>query len=162
MATDPSKVFEIIERCGTGGGSLIAMLQQIQAEYHYLPRDALVLIAERTGLPLSDVFSTATFYNAFSLTPRGRHLVSVCLGTACHVKGAEKLTDKIARELDIEPGGTSDDLEFSLEKVRCIGCCALAPVVRIDDDTYGHLTQRKIPSVLKKYEREKDDEDTQS
>ncbi|TET46135.1 NAD(P)H-dependent oxidoreductase subunit E [candidate division TA06 bacterium] len=161
MISNPGKISSIIESFGAAGGSLISMLQEIQAEYHYLPRDALVLIAERTGLPLSQVFSTATFYNAFSLTPRGKHLISVCLGTACHVRGGPKITDKIGRELNVEAGATTDDLQFTLETVRCVGCCALAPVVRIDEDTHGHVTQKKVPAILKKYARgDKQDEDT--
>lgn len=132
--------------------SLIAVMEELQARYRYLPQDALILVSERLGVPLSQVYSVATFYNAFSLVPKGEHLVSVCLGTACHVKGGDKILDKIRRELNLESGDTTEDYRFTVEEVRCLGCCSLSPVVRIDNDTYAHLTQERVPKVLKKYQ----------
>ena len=150
----PSEIESVIERQASEGASLISILEAIQEKYHYLPQNALILISERLNLPLSQVYSVATFYNVFSLTPQGEHLISVCLGTACHVKGGEKILEKLGRELNIESGETTKDFQFTLEKVRCIGCCALAPVIRIDENTYGHLVQEKIPRILKKYKKD--------
>jgi len=133
--------------------SLIAILENVQEVFHYLPEEILILLSERLSLPLSRVYSVATFYNAFSLEPRGEHLISVCLGTACHVKGGQNILSRLERELGIEVGRTTEDLTFSLEKVRCIGCCSISPVIRVDDDTYGHLEAEKVPSVLKRYRR---------
>ena len=142
-----------IEKYGSKHSALIAILQEIQDKYRYLPKKSLLLVSEILGLPISQTYSVATFYNAFSLTPKGEHQISLCLGTACHVKGGERILEKIARELSMESAGTSKDLQFTLEPVRCLGCCSLAPVMRIDDDTYGRLTQERIPKILKKYKK---------
>ncbi len=153
-----SIVFEIedvLDRYPSKPEALITIMQDLQARLRYLPEEGLVLIAERLNVPLSKVYSVATFYNAFSLKPKGKHLVHICLGTACHVKGAGDLLDKLKRELDVEEGETTTDKEFTLEAVRCIGCCSLAPVIRIDDDTYGNLKQEKIGSILEKYGKNK-------
>jgi NADH-quinone oxidoreductase subunit E len=109
-------------------------------------------VAIRLGLPLSAVLRVATFYNVFSLKPRGRHTISVCLGTACFVKGSGMLLDKLRRELGIEEGETTSDQRFTLEGVRCIGCCALAPALRIDGQTFAHVRQSQVASILKKYD----------
>ena len=130
---------------------LVGVLQEVQSEFNYLPEEALELVAEGLSIPVSRVYSVATFYKAFSLVPRGEFMVSVCTGTACHVRGAPLLTGQLERELDIDVGGTTGDLKFSLEEVRCVGCCSLAPVVRIGEDTHGKLTQRQMTRVLKKY-----------
>jgi NADH-quinone oxidoreductase subunit E len=137
-------------------GSLISVLEDIQDRYHFLPKDALILVSERLGIPLSQTYSIATFYNAFSLVPKGKHLVSVCLGTACHVKGGGDILGKIRRELDLDSRETTEDFQFTVEEVRCLGCCSLSPVVRIDNDTYAHMTQEQVPRILKKYQREKE------
>ena len=143
----------LIEKYGSKHSALIAILQEIQDKYRYLPKKSLLLVSEMLGLPISQTYSVATFYNAFSLTPKGEHQISLCLGTACHVKGGERILEKIARELGMESAGTSKDLQFTLEPVRCLGCCSLAPVMRIDDDTYGRLTQERIPKILKNYKK---------
>jgi NADH-quinone oxidoreductase subunit E len=104
---------------------LISLLQDIQAEFNYLPQDVLVRVSQKLDIPLSQVFSVATFFKAFSLKPRGRHLVTVCLGTACHVRGAQRMVDKIERDYALKPGDTTEDLRFTLETVNCLGCCAL-------------------------------------
>ncbi len=137
---------------GEARGALLAILQQINREYRYLPREVLEYVARRVDMPLSAVLRVATFYNVFSLTPRGRHTISVCIGTACFVKGSGMLLEKLTRELAIEEGGTTDDQRFTLEGVRCIGCCALGPAMRIDGETYAHVRQNQIPSILKRYE----------
>jgi NADH:ubiquinone oxidoreductase subunit E len=133
--------------------NLIPLLQELQAQFHYLPEDALRAVARRLRVPFSEVFHVATFYNCFSLEPRGRHHVRVCLGTACHVRGGQRILDKVLRELNLPASGTTADYEFTVEPVRCIGCCGLAPVVRVDQNTYGHLMQTRIPGILKRYNK---------
>jgi len=131
--------------------NLIPVLEEIQSQFHYLPEEALRTVSRRFKVPLTQVYHVATFYNCLSLEPRGRHQVRVCLGTACHVRGAQRVMDKVLRELDLPAGGTTSDFEFSVEPVRCLGCCALAPVVRVDQRTYGHLVQSRVPKILKAY-----------
>lgn len=131
--------------------NLIPVLQEFQAELHYLPEDALRAVARQFRIPLRQVFHVATFYNCFSLEPRGRHQIRVCLGTACHVRGGQRILDKVLRELDLPASGTTPDLGFSVEPVRCLGCCALAPVMRVDQRTYGHLLQSRVSRILKGY-----------
>lgn len=130
---------------------LIALLQEIQERFHYLPEEALRVVAHRLRLPLTEIFHVATFYNCFSLEPVGVHLVQVCMGTACHVRGAGRVLDRFLRDLKLAEPGTTRDHEFTLRTVRCVGCCALAPVVRVDANTHPHLTQAKVPGLLKKY-----------
>jgi NADH-quinone oxidoreductase subunit E len=131
---------------------LISYLQDIQKDLNYLPQDALRFVARRVGVSLPRVYSIATFYKAFSLKPRGRHLIHVCLGTACHVRGGGKLLESFERELGIASGETTYDNKFSLEPVRCLGCCGLAPVFMIDGKFYGKMTQDKIPEIVARYE----------
>ena len=145
------KIETILERYPQGRESLISILQDVQIEYFYLPRNALLLVAERLGLPISLVYRVATFYNAFSLKPRGKHVVTVCLGTACHVKGGSRILESLEKQLDIKVGQTTPDMKFTLESVRCIGCCGLSPVITIGDDLYGKVTQAQLPKIIKKY-----------
>ena len=144
-------VQRIVNKHGKKEAGLIAMLQDIQKEKGYLPKEDLTRIASEVKVPLSRLFSLATFYTAFSLVPRGRHCVNVCLGTACHVRGGAKLLDKLERDLDIKPGETTEDKRFTLEAVRCVGCCGLAPVVVIDDNFHGKLNQKGLDKVLERY-----------
>ena len=130
---------------------LICILQDIQNVYEYLPRDVLVYVSEKLDIPLIQVYGVATFFKAFSLFPRGGHTCTVCLGTACHVRGAEKVLDKLKRTLDIEVGETTKDMQFSLKTVNCLGACALGPIVEIDGKYHGHMTSNKVESVLRKY-----------
>jgi NADH-quinone oxidoreductase subunit E len=130
---------------------LIALLQDIQAEFNYIPKDTLVKISQKLELPLSQVFSVATFFQAFSLKPRGRHVVTVCLGTACHVKGGQRIVDKMARDYKLNPGETSEDEKFTLETVNCLGCCALGPVVVVDGKYNSQVTPDKLDKILKEY-----------
>jgi NADH-quinone oxidoreductase subunit E len=132
--------------------SLIAILEDVQDEFRFLPEEALVLIGSRIGVPASRVYSVATFYNAFSLIPKGRHVVSVCLGTACHVKGAGDILDGLRKEMKADSSGTTEDLMFTIEDVRCLGCCSIAPVVKVDDEVYGHTSRGKALATLTGYE----------
>ena len=129
--------------------TLLSVLQDIQAKYGYLPEEKLIETSKTLDMPLIDVYGVATFYKSFSLTPRGRHQVKVCLGTACHVRGANRIGKEIERKLAIGPGETSEDGEFSLETVMCLGCCAIGPVVVIDGKYYGQVTPTKVESILR-------------
>ena len=130
---------------------IVDILQDIQSEIGYLPKDALVETGKQLDVPVSRVYSVATFFKAFSLTKRGRHLVSVCMGTACHVRGAVKVLEQIEQELKVNRGGTTKDLKFTLETVNCVGACALGPMVIIGEDYHGEMTPEGITSVLKEY-----------
>jgi NADH-quinone oxidoreductase subunit E len=140
-----NKILAIFE--GEKGG-LISILQRIQEEFGYLPEDALSSIADFLKLPLSQVFSVATFYDHFYLTRRGDHLVSVCQGTACHVLGARDILETAENCLGIKKGQTTPDYKFSLERVACIGSCALAPVVLVNDEVHSKMTARKVKKLL--------------
>lgn len=129
--------------------TLLSVLQDIQAKYGYLPEEELIETAETFDVPLIDVYGIATFYKSFSLTPRGRHQVKVCLGTACHVRGASRIGKGVERKLAIKPGETSEDGEFSLETVMCLGCCSIGPVVVVDGRYYGKVTTAKLESILR-------------
>ncbi len=129
---------------------LIPMLQAVQDEYGYLPEESFEEIASHAGIPTSKVYGTATFYSQFYFSPRGDYEIKVCLGTACHVRGAMQIMDAFERELDICCGETTSDQRFSLERVNCVGSCALAPVVMIEDDVYGRVEAKKAKEVLEK------------
>ena len=143
---------QLVETFGSNGAHtpLIAVLEEIQATYHYLPREAMILVSDRLGVPLSQVYSVATFYHAFSLEPRGKHTVSVCTGTACHVRGTVQVLDHLETKLNIAPGETTHDREFTLETVNCLGCCALGPVVVLDGEYEGQMTTGKVDRLLKR------------
>jgi len=129
--------------------NLLSILQDIQTECGYLPEEKLIETAKTLGMPLIDVCGVATFYKSFSLKPRGRHLVKVCLGTACHVRAASRIVDEIGRKLNVRPGETSENGDFSLETVMCLGCCAIGPVVVIDGKYHGQVTPTKVESILR-------------
>lgn len=131
-------------------GSLIGILQEIQDKYNYLPTQALKEIAEETGRSLVDIYGVATFYRSFSLAPRGRHLVSVCLGTACHVRGAPGVVEEFERRLEIRAGKTTADDEFTLETVNCLGACALGPIVVVDGRYFSKVSAEKVVKILKR------------
>jgi NADH:ubiquinone oxidoreductase subunit E len=135
--------------------ALIAILQDIQAAYNYLPREALEAVAGSLKIPLIDVIGVATFYRAFSLKPRGRHLVTVCLGTACHVRGGPKILSEFEKRLAVEPGETTPDKQFTLETVACLGCCAIGPVVVVDGTYHAQTTTGKVDAILRKYAAKK-------
>lgn len=145
------KVQSVLDNYDNDRGMLVAILQDIQAEYNYLPREVLEQVSKSLDVPLSQVYSVATFFKALSLIPRGRHLINVCLGTACHVRGAVRVLEAIERDLDIKPGGTTPDLKFTLETVNCVGACALGPVVIVDGEYYGQMKTEKVKGVLQNY-----------
>jgi NADH-quinone oxidoreductase subunit E len=131
--------------------ALIAILQDVQAEYSYLPREALQQVARSVGVPLIDVIGVATFYRAFSLKPRGKHVVTVCMGTACHVRGGPKILEESERRLGVASGDTTEDGKFTLETVACLGCCAIGPVVVVDGDYHAQTSIRKVETIIKQY-----------
>jgi NADH-quinone oxidoreductase subunit E len=138
----------IIDKQLGARGGLISILEGIQAKYGYLPEEALRVVAERTNRSMVDIYGVATFYRAFSLEPRGRHLCSVCTGTACHVRNAPAVADEFQRQLGVGPGETTEDREFSLETVNCLGACALGPVVVVDGHYFPQVTTRQIPEII--------------
>jgi len=144
-------ITEIIGKYEADQSSLIAVLQDIQEHLGYLPKDTLSQVSKELNVPLSRVLSLATFYSAFSLQPKGKHPIHVCMGTACHVRGAQPVLEAFERELGIKEGDTTKDLKFSLDTVRCVGCCGLAPVVMMGEDVHGKISQSKVSRVLKKY-----------
>ena len=145
------KVNQVLEKHQRDKALLVDILQDIQAEIGYLPKEALEEASRGLGLPASRVYSVATFFKAFSLTPRGRHLINVCMGTACHVRGAVKVLEKIEQVLGVKRGETTKDLKFTLETVNCVGACALGPMVIVGEDYHGEMTPEGIVSVLKEY-----------
>ncbi|MBM4036877.1 MAG: FAD-dependent oxidoreductase [Planctomycetes bacterium] len=146
-----AEVNRIIAEHGNRPSSIVPVLQDINNKYHWLPPGAVGRISEAVGLPLARVLRIATFYNMFSLQPRGKHLIRICLGTACHVKGAGRIVERLERELDVKAGGTTRDRRFTLEAVRCLGCCGLAPVGTINDDVHGKMTPAQFVKVLDNY-----------
>ena len=149
----------VLEHYDETRDNLIPILQEIQAEFHYLPESALREVAEALRVSLTDVFHVATFYNCFSLEPVGDHVVQVCMGTACHVRGAPRVLDRILRELKLGQTGTTEDRQFTVRTVRCIGCCGLAPVLRVDANTHPHMAQAKVRGILKKYRRREEEKE---
>jgi NADH-quinone oxidoreductase subunit E len=146
------KIDRIIENFSKSGGSLIGLLQDVSESMGYLPEKALERISEKLNVPLSHLYSLTTFYTSFRLEPMGKHRCSVCVGTACHVKGATGVVEAIERELNIKAGDTTKDGHFTLETVNCLGACALGPLVVIDEDYHGKLDQRKAVKLIKQYE----------
>lgn len=145
---DLSQLDGIVQGRGSDPFDVMEVLQDIQAAYHYLPEEALCRVSDMMSVPLIEVFRLANFYKAFTLKPRGRHLITVCMGTACHVRNAPRFLDEVRRRLKVEPGGTTEDGEFTLETVNCLGACALAPVVILDGKYYEHMTPAKLGSLL--------------
>jgi NADH-quinone oxidoreductase subunit E len=137
-------------------GSLIPILQMIQDRYSYLAREAIVLVASYLGMSSSEVYGVATFYNQFRFKPPGRHRIKVCMGTACHVKGGEIILENFERRLGIKEGDTTEDREFSLERVACVGCCALAPVTVVDDVVQGHTAPSRVEGIMLGFKIEKE------
>lgn len=146
------KVDQIVEQYGGEKRSLIGVLHDTQSEYNYLPKEVLIRVAERLEVPLSQVIRVASFFSAFSLEPRGRHLVNVCLGTACHVRGGTRLLTRIEKDLGIKDGETSEDLQFTLRTVRCLGACALGPIMVVDQRYFGKMAPARVSDVLKRYQ----------
>lgn len=146
-------VDSIIERYNHDEGALIAILQDIQAEYNYLPQDVLAHVAQKLKIPSVDVYGVATFFRSFSLEPRGRHVVTVCLGTACHIRGAPRTLAEFKRRLNIEVGETTADDLFTLATVNCLGCCAIGPIVVVDGEYHGEMNTSKVGPLLTRYSK---------
>ncbi len=149
---DYQRADEIIEPFLGKKGMIIPALQKLQDEYGYLPRPAVERMAKRMRIPLSKVYGVITFYAQFKLTPRGKYIIRVCKGTACHIQGSPKIAERIQEILQVEGGETTPDLKFTLEEVACIGACALAPVMMINDEPHGRLTPDRIKEILDSYE----------
>jgi NADH-quinone oxidoreductase subunit E len=146
------RIDQIIESHQSEASSLIQVLLDIQREDHWLSKEALSRVSERLEVPLRRIQHIATFYKAFSLTPKGRHEVHICMGTACHVRGAGRVLEKVEAVTGIRPGETDLDMKFSLETVNCLGCCALGPVMEINGTTHGRLSAADTTDVLQSYE----------
>jgi NADH-quinone oxidoreductase subunit E len=149
---DNERIDQIIEKHHKEPSSLIQVLLEIQSENHWLPKEALERVALKLQVPMTRVQHIATFYKAFSLVPKGRHEIHICMGTACHVRGAPRVLDTMEGLTGIKPGETDLDLKFSLQTVNCLGCCALGPVIEIDGKTHGKMAPSKAADVLKNYE----------
>jgi NADH-quinone oxidoreductase subunit E len=147
------EIYEIINKKAREGGSLISALEEIQTRFRYLPREAIILASERLDVPLSQAYAVATFYNAFSLKPKGKHCFQVCMGTACHVRGSPQVLNHMETKLGLKAGETSPDHMFSLDTVNCLGTCALGPIVVVDGEYSGQMTPQKTDLLLKNFLR---------
>jgi NADH-quinone oxidoreductase subunit E len=147
----------ILDRHGRDPANVIAILQDIQAEANWLPEEDLRYVCQALTIPLSKMMALSTFYKAFSLKPRGKHIVSVCLGTACHVRGGERILGAVERELGINGGETDADQQWTLETVGCLGACALGPIIVVDGEYHGQMTSVKATRLLKRVKRADDD-----
>ena len=145
-----NQILESIPRASAT--DLVPILQKIQEAYGYLPAGVLMNVSNRTGIPASRIYGVATFYEQFHLEPHGRHTIRCCRGTACHVKGAERITETFEGELGIKRGSTTKDMLFTLEAVRCIGCCGLAPVLKVGEEIHGQMTKGGVPELLNFYQ----------
>ncbi|MFC1984501.1 NADH-quinone oxidoreductase subunit NuoE [Chloroflexota bacterium] len=149
---DLAKVDEIIDRYPAQREVLIQLLLDVQSEFNWISKEAILSISAKFQIPISQVYRVVSFYEAMSLTPRGKHVVSVCLGTACHVRGGPRIMNKVEESLRIKAGKTTQDMKFTLERVNCLGCCAMGPVVVIDKDYHGRVTPVNVKKVLKSYD----------
>ena len=145
------KLDQIIESNGRSRTSIISILQELQSIHNYLPEKDLCYISEKLEIPLIDLFSIASFYKAFNLTPRGKHLIQVCLGTACHVRGAVPILEEFERKLHIRPDETTEDMQLSLKTVNCLGACSLGPIVVVDQDYHGNTSIQQVEEILINY-----------
>ena len=151
---DLSNVDVIIGRHNGDAASLLAIMQDVQDAERYLPREALARISERLGVPIARIYGMATFFESFHLEPRGRHICTVCVGTACHVRGAKRLVEQLERDLKIKSGGTTADMKFTVEEVNCVGACALGPLVIIDGEYQGNMTSGQLTKIVEKIGKE--------
>jgi NADH-quinone oxidoreductase subunit E len=149
---DVQFVESILQRHPQESSSIIQVMLDVQNELYYIPRDVLDHISARLHVPISRTYNLATFYKAFSLKPKGKYPIAVCTGTACHVQGAVKILDQVLRELHVKEGETTQDKKFSVESVRCLGCCGLAPVVTVGKNLHGKVPAAKVPKILKQYQ----------
>ncbi|TAL33138.1 MAG: NAD(P)H-dependent oxidoreductase subunit E [Spirochaetes bacterium] len=146
------KINEIIHRYELSEESILAILQDFQREFSYVPREGMEIASRVLSVPESRIFSMSTFYRSLSLVPRGRHTIKVCAGTACHLKGSGQILEALEREFQTTRNSTTKDMRFTLECVNCLGACAMAPVIQVDDDYYGHVRPTGVAQLLKKYE----------
>jgi NADH-quinone oxidoreductase subunit E len=149
---DIEKIDQIIDKHNGEASSLIQILLDLQSHNNWLPKEALQRVSQKLNVPITRVQHIATFYKAFSVVPKGRHKVHICMGTACHVRGATRVLDTVQESTGIKPGETDLDLKFSLETVNCLGCCALGPVLEVDGKVHGKMTPGETADVLKSYE----------
>jgi NADH-quinone oxidoreductase subunit E len=149
MPVSVSEINDIINQVALSDGSLIAALEEIQERFRYLPPEALILASERLNVPLSQAYAVATFYNAFSLKPKGKHCLHICMGTACHVRGSPQVLERLEAKLGIPAGETTRDFLFTLETVNCLGACALGPIVVTDGEYSGQMSVQKTDQLLK-------------
>ncbi len=156
MNNNNEKLEKIIDSSRTDQKELIHILHDVQSEYGYISPEAVSVISKRLKVSESEIFGVLTFYNAFSLTPKGEHIMTVCMGTACHVRGGPQIVEEIERKLDVKVGETTADDKFTLETVNCIGCCAIGPVVVVDEKYYSNITLNKIDPILKEYKLDED------
>jgi len=148
---DVEKIDEIIDGYVDEEGVLIQILLDIQHELNWIPKESIIEVSRRLQIPISQIYRVASFYTAMSLTPMGRHLVQVCLGTACHVRGAPKILNKVENTLKIKAGETTKDMMFTLRRVNCLGCCAMGPMIVVDKDYYGKMKTQDVGEILERY-----------
>jgi len=151
---DVQPIYDILKKHAGAKGMLIPVLQEVQEVYGYVPEEAANTVAEEMGIYRSQVYGVLTFYTQFHLSPRGRHIIRACAGTACHVKGGKQVINRLENVLGVKHGGTTEDLVFSFEEVACIGACGLAPVIMIDDKAYGNLDPNKAETVVNKFRKQ--------
>ncbi|MCK4256006.1 NADH-quinone oxidoreductase subunit NuoE [candidate division WOR-3 bacterium] len=151
MVKDLRDIDIIVDKYQGEKSALIQILLEIQTKNHWLPKHSLMWVSERLGVPMTQILHIASFYKAFNLKPRGKHIVRVCLGTACHVRGGPRVLESAERALGIKAGETTNDMKFTLESVNCLGCCALGPVMVIDDDYHGRIAAPKVEKILSSY-----------
>ncbi len=145
------EIKEILDRYPDEPDVLIQLLLDVQGELNWIPKEAVQAINKKLNVPISQIYRVASFYTAMSLEPRGKHIVSVCMGTACHVRGAPKVMEKVEDSLGVRAGETTGDMQFTLERVNCLGCCALGPVVTIGKDYHGKMNPAKVKDILQRY-----------
>jgi NADH-quinone oxidoreductase subunit E len=144
------QVDAIVERYGSEASSLLAIMQDVQDEAHYLPREVVEHVAKRLEVPVARIYGMATFFGSFHLEPRGKHICTVCMGTACHVRGAARLVEQLERDLKVKSGGTTADMLFTTEEVNCVGACALGPLVILDGEYHGGMTSGQLTKIVEK------------
>jgi NADH-quinone oxidoreductase subunit E len=151
----PVQLSAILERHGNSDANLLGILQDIQDEENWLPRETLEDVAQRLDVPFTRIYRLATFFKSLSLEPRGKHICQVCIGTTCHVRGAPKLVDKVELDMDVKAGATTEDMLFTMETVGCVGACALGPLIVLDKEYHGNLTVEGLGKILKKVKKER-------
>lgn len=150
---DLKRVDAIVDGYGADPASLLAIMQDVQDVAHYLPREVVEHVAKRLGVPVARIYAMATFFGSFHLEPRGKHICTVCMGTACHVRGAARLVEQLERDLGIRSGGTTKDMQFTVEEVNCVGACALGPLVILDGEYHGGMTSGQLTKIVEKLQK---------